>query len=818
MLSYIIMVQYLYVSVNGSDSNDGTISFPVATVNKAIMLAQDGDIIEIAPGRHTTISTNTTINKSVTINGPNIDVEGISDNRIEEAEIYNYDKITIAAGKTVTINGIKFLQTNDSATDLLIIPSNTIVKNCIFERIGDKGGVNARALVLYAGSSNQVIQNNLFTGSILGGLFGGHTSWQNGIFKTGGDIDKPTSGVIQHNVFKNCRTAINLDNNNKDVEVLNNRFESCGTYIALGGTFNIETSAIFENNIFSINTVGSALVNNSTVSDSLRVDIINNIFEFNENNVLKQYSSEELSLSQKMLIESRMFHKGRSNRSGIVYYSLNEQVVINNQTTISKALSYAVDGEVIQIAPGTYNENVRINKSGVSLVGLDKETTIISSDQPIQLIQGSSGTTIQNISIVGKYASTENMYLVNDPNNIYSGINVYTEGNINEPINNIVIDNVSISRCANGINFNNPSSRDISISNCVIEDNAGAGIRIARNVSTMDGFTVDNCIIRKNNLSAITSNPSDDYRPNCTNYVIKNTQIHENNRLTFNNSDDISILSFNGNLEMSDVDITCNHAESKLRNNTASGSGGWGLIIYGSPQNSTFRPSGDIKLNNVVVRGNVVKSVLGIDRYLSYGNVIINNVDIRDCKTGRTWHQARIGNADTETPLYIGTMHLKTLNVTNIGDIDARDASFYHIATDVLLNKSNTIDVLQLELQINDRTDNGLVGKVLLGLLKIISELESRNLDNTFARLNEEENLGNVKTINLLSGNYEVSQMFSNTSSSSRIVELRGASTSNKPVYIKSAKVCTVTIRRDIPCYTRGCNLSFSGCEGRGFL
>ena len=419
--------------------------------------------------------------------------------------------------------------------------------------------------------------------------------------------------------------------------------------------------------------------------------------------------------------------------------------------TINKALTSVRNGGVIKISSGTYNEKLKIDKS-ISLYGLNKETTIIKSDEPIQLIQGSSSTVIQNISILGKYSSTDNMYLVNDSNNINSGINVYTEGNVNIPIDNIVIDNVHVSKCGNGINFNNISSTNIIIKNSTIEDNAGVGVRISSNVATMDGFTIDNCIIRENNLNAINSNPSGKYHPNCTNYLIRNTIIHNNNRLTANNSHDISMFGFNGNLEMSHVDVLCNHDESKAINETTTTAGGWGLIIYGSNQGNTLRPAGDIKLNNVVVQGTVIKSVFGIDRYSSFSaDALCNNVDVQNCKAG--W----VVQVILSSVLDLGTMKLRTIAISNVGDLDARKVIFYHVETGELLDRNNETDLLQIEKQITDRFDRNGIGKIIFTVGDFISSKEPTPIENALELNNNVVSISSeFKKITMLTGQYYV--------------------------------------------------------------
>jgi len=59
-------------------------------------------------------------------------------------------------------------------------------------------------------------------------------------------------------------------------------------------------------------------------------------------------------------------------------------VVPDNYPTIKAALENAVDGDTVLVKKGVYHENLKVNAS-ISLVGEDRDTTIIDGNPPRRL-------------------------------------------------------------------------------------------------------------------------------------------------------------------------------------------------------------------------------------------------------------------------------------------------------------------------------------------------------------------------------------------------------------------------------------------------
>ena len=209
-----------------------------------------------------------------------------------------------------------------------------------------------------------------------------------------------------------------MDDDNSLVTLKNNNLLNCGTYFTYGGTIPPTQGAITLDNIFDMNN-SNTLINNSNVNALFKTNISNNKFKFGDVSL----GSSELSLEQKFSIESKLYHKGRSSKNGIVYFKENEQFVISGLTTINSALNLApASGETIYVSAGTYTEDVLINKQ-VTISGVDKITTIIQSANsatvaPLRITDNSSSSYIKNLTVKGNFLTQTTTGIGNADNNI----------------------------------------------------------------------------------------------------------------------------------------------------------------------------------------------------------------------------------------------------------------------------------------------------------------------------------------------------------------------------------------------------------------
>lgn len=69
-----------------------------------------------------------------------------------------------------------------------------------------------------------------------------------------------------------------------------------------------------------------------------------------------------------------------------------------DQPTIQRAIDEALEGDTVFITKGTYREQITM-QDGITIVGQDRETTIIKGNRRSPVVRGANNATIENISI-----------------------------------------------------------------------------------------------------------------------------------------------------------------------------------------------------------------------------------------------------------------------------------------------------------------------------------------------------------------------------------------------------------------------------------
>ncbi|MBN8456717.1 MAG: hypothetical protein J0M04_02660 [Verrucomicrobia bacterium] len=371
-----------------------------STYHLAISSAQGeatvGDTIRLAAGTYSEGAL--TLNKELTIQGPNQGKTGTAPDRVAEARISNSRWTVAAAG--VTIDGLEIYQTDDSASPVSVQASNTTVSNSVVCRVGVNAGQPVRGIEISPGLAGYSITGNLFTGDSSGGFFSGHKTWNSGMYVNGG------AGTITGNTFENCRTAINLDDFNSGITLSGNTFRNSGTYLSFGGVTPTSGQYTIAGNEFFLdwanietNWLPSAILNNSNVAPAFRIDATGNTFG--------GVATADLSNDQKFQIEGRMVHRGRSGKNGVVDFVANQQVVVGSSAsyTITAAIGAAPTGGSVLIGPGTYTEDILVNKP-ITLGGAGAGTTILNGIGTtalgtVQLTPAVGAVTIEKLTVVG---------------------------------------------------------------------------------------------------------------------------------------------------------------------------------------------------------------------------------------------------------------------------------------------------------------------------------------------------------------------------------------------------------------------------------
>jgi parallel beta-helix repeat protein len=436
----------------------GTLLSAHSTIQAGVDAAVNGNAITVAAGTYTEAIT---VGKSLTIIGPNKG-EPVEGPRVTEAILLN-SSLTTGGNSTIVIDGFHFKRTDNSPGDFVLLNGGDEVtlQYTIFERdaSGGTGGIVARAVVTSRGPGAKLIRNNLFTGNISGNLFGGHLTWNNGIYVNDGTGNNVT---IQDNTFRNVRSSINIDDyTGAGTTVEGNTFENSGTYLSFGGTTPTTGAHVLGANDFG--TPVSTFINLSNVATDFRLDITSS--------KINGAGFASLNLAQLFDLEKTMWHRGRGGRNGLVYYVAGNQYVAKESgssgtnVSIQGAVDYApvATKDIINIQDNTYSEKLVLNKA-VKLVGQSREGAILlgagklimSSNDGINL--KADGVEITRLTVrefnIGIFAdNTHNLdgldisnVTVND-----NRIGLYAEARLSPEIN--VLKNVTITSSDFSNNF-----------------------------------------------------------------------------------------------------------------------------------------------------------------------------------------------------------------------------------------------------------------------------------------------------------------------------------------------------------------------------
>ena len=274
-------INELYVSTKGSDSNDGSLAHPFATIDKAASVASPGTVVHVAPG---------TYGKVITMSSGTADARIVYISDVKWGAIiktvnawsswYNGGSYVDIVGFDVSGNGFVGIQ---SAASYVRVIGNHVHD---IAQTGDPGGNGGAGIqhswspvIGYSGHHNETIGNVIHDIGPAGQEI--HTI--HGIYLTN------LFGTIENNMVYNCvGYGIHLWHNTSDTMIRGNLvFEnrSGGIIVANGsgeGNMTINDNSIVANNISIYNHGASAIIegSNDTGPNNL---YINNIIYGNEN-------------------------------------------------------------------------------------------------------------------------------------------------------------------------------------------------------------------------------------------------------------------------------------------------------------------------------------------------------------------------------------------------------------------------------------------------------------------------------------------------------------------------------------------------------
>lgn len=452
-VSEIDYTKSLFVSENGNDENDGTISNPLKTINKAIEKADEDYTIYIREG---------TYNEAVLINKSNITLRNYPNEvakitGVTEASL-NYNISINPNLSNITIYGLHIQDHNEISIEAIFGifvnggVRNLIIQNNEFTNLNgnalykDSGGYNASGIVIY-GNQERVSKNILITGNkfhdmncgrseaitVTGyvtevdiiendvkdienigiDVVGGYKANSNPnydyaryVYVAGNTIDNAVSTIaynggiyvdgaqgvlVERNMVSNCPYGISID---QEIYVGDEKYTA--------------QDIIISSNYFINNTIGEIRLGGSKTTNTSVIDthIINNT-------VIHPSTSGSglLVLGQghnNYIVNNVMIDNGTWNN--LVYtddYSQQENlynIYFNNNYLYSKNHLYFVDGKYFYIAGVSYDEEgfKSLDTAKDNIISVDVE---LNSDYSVKegTILASSGLKTDYFSILRDY-------------------------------------------------------------------------------------------------------------------------------------------------------------------------------------------------------------------------------------------------------------------------------------------------------------------------------------------------------------------------------------------------------------------------------
>lgn len=305
--------------------------------------------------------------------------------------------------------------------------------------------------------------------------------------------------------------------------------------------------------------------------------------------------------------------------------------------TIQGAIDYAIDGDIINVSAGTYYENINFNGKNISVIGEDRETTIIDGGQNGGVVTCEnkqepsflSGFTIRN----------------GDSNESGSGIRIY-HASLN--IENVIVENNFTQAWAGGIfiQWSDSSYFKDSIIRNNFSNYRGGGLAILQSNVIVQSVIIDSNSANYGGGVYIDNN---DYSN--SSILIQNSEISNNHSMASGSFAGGGAMSINDS-----HDVTINNCT--LNNNNSAHSGG-AIVLHHA----------DINLNKSIVYDN--SSVYGgaISVFYQDSQAEINKSTIIDNSDGLSIYIDE-GNANISNSILWSSINGNSImNVNDIGSI-----------------------------------------------------------------------------------------------------------------------------------------------------
>jgi len=312
-------------------------------------------------------------------------------------------------------------------------------------------------------------------------------------------------------------------------------------------------------------------------------------------------------------------------------------------------------------------------------------------------------TSLPVISITGSGVDATNTLSVRGFNISGTSQSSGSDGIAIQPTNpaaHIAISDVAIANHGQAIHYRSGTLTDMSVRNVTLNQN-NFGLRVASEVSGLNGLIIDDATMTNNTSSAVTVNPSGPSNPNITNFTITNSRFTNNSTAGVANQHDLSFYAFRGNATLRNVQLTAG-------NGSRANANAHGIVFTNAPNESV--PAGNIVLDNVTIAGHVGKSALTFQYYSDVSGIQMSGVDLRSVVA--PWGDLTVFTS-AGTTLALNDTKLKSAATWSAGGIDATSAQFVTMGG-TPLNRSVQADLFTMADQVGDAVDMAGIGLVRL--------------------------------------------------------------------------------------------------------
>ena len=318
----------IYVSKDGDDANSGEEDSPVATIAKAIELANEGSG-QVIINEGTYVETGFTVSKDMTITGVG---DVVIDGNNQSTKVF-----TIGAGvSSFELNNVKVTRANSNYGAVLYdnVPGSTATLNnvTLVENVAESGWSSTS--ILYISGANLVIKDSTIANHTVRGLIynnGGNLTINNSAFENNNaDIDSSanmgaiysTGAVnvaIENSNFTNTASrqgAVYVTGTDSNLTVSGSSFVNSNCEVGSGGAIHADSSLTVDNSKFINNTAsrdGGAIYasKGAVISNSVFMGGISNTNEYGG------YDGDEIAASGDVTLNNNIILKteGSSNKA-----------------------------------------------------------------------------------------------------------------------------------------------------------------------------------------------------------------------------------------------------------------------------------------------------------------------------------------------------------------------------------------------------------------------------------------------------------------------------------------------------------------------